>query len=158
MSRLRAARSGARGRVVVIGAGHNGLVAAFYLARAGFKPLVLGRRDEVGGGAITGEVHRGFLVPTLSHECRLEHHIVREMELERHGLERLDGDQRVFAPSVDHAGLLLVNSPGDNGAKGLSSKDLGALAAFLGGSCVYDPRKFLLISIFPNSSQLVSLV
>ena len=46
--------------VVIIGAGHNGLVAAFYLAKAGLKPLVLERRETVGGGAITGELHPGF--------------------------------------------------------------------------------------------------
>ena len=45
--------AGAAERVVIIGGGHNGLVAAFYLAQAGFAPLVLERRDAVGGIAVT---------------------------------------------------------------------------------------------------------
>ncbi|MGO9539953.1 MAG: FAD-dependent oxidoreductase, partial [Terriglobales bacterium] len=46
--------------VIIVGGGHNGLVAAFYLAKAGFKPLVLERRSQVGGAAITEELHPGF--------------------------------------------------------------------------------------------------
>ena len=54
-------------RVVIIGGGHNGLIAAFYLARAGFAPLVLERREVVGGLAATEEIHPGFRCPTLVH-------------------------------------------------------------------------------------------
>jgi len=46
--------------IVIIGGGHNGLVTAFHLAKAGFKPLVLERRPQVGGAAITDEFHPGF--------------------------------------------------------------------------------------------------
>ena len=53
--------------VVVIGAGHNGLVAACYLARAGYKPLVLERRDVVGGAVVTEEIHAGYRCPALAH-------------------------------------------------------------------------------------------
>ena len=53
--------------VIIIGGGHNGLVTAFYLAKAGFKPLVLERRAQVGGAAITDEFHPGFRVSTLAH-------------------------------------------------------------------------------------------
>src|SRR5260370_12739773 len=51
-------------RVVLIGGGHNALIAAFYLAKGGFKPLVLERREMVGGGAITAEFHPGFKAST----------------------------------------------------------------------------------------------
>ncbi|MGD0791827.1 MAG: FAD-dependent oxidoreductase, partial [Terriglobales bacterium] len=51
--------------VIIVGGGHNGLVAAFYLAKAGFKPLVLERRAQVGGAAITEEFHPGFRCSTL---------------------------------------------------------------------------------------------
>src|SRR6516164_8621923 len=53
--------------IVIIGAGHNGLVTAFYLAKAGLKPLVLERRPQVGGCAITSEFHLGFRCSTLAH-------------------------------------------------------------------------------------------
>ena len=74
---------------LILGAGHNALVAAYYLAKAGRKPIVLERRAEVGGGAITGELAPGFRVPTLTHEVLLHHRIVSELALARHGLELL---------------------------------------------------------------------
>jgi phytoene dehydrogenase-like protein len=118
-------------QVVVIGAGHNGLVAAFYLAKRGLKPVVLERRPEVGGGAITVEIHRGFFGPMLSHECRLDQEIVREMQLERHGLELLRADPHLFAPAGDSEPLVLnqVHS-GTNGARGIGTRDIEALGAF----------------------------
>src|SRR5262249_1292410 len=54
-------------RVVVIGGGHNGLVAACYLAKAGFAPIVLERRNVIGGSAVTEEIHPGFQCPALAH-------------------------------------------------------------------------------------------
>ena len=51
--------------VIILGAGHNGLIAAWHLAQAGLKPLVLERRDVVGGGAITEEIHPGFRCSAL---------------------------------------------------------------------------------------------
>ncbi|MCA1561143.1 MAG: FAD-dependent oxidoreductase, partial [Acidobacteria bacterium] len=66
--------------LVIVGGGHNGLVAAFYLARAGFPPLVLERRDVVGGGAATEEFASGFRVPALAHALGpLRPSIVRDM-------------------------------------------------------------------------------
>ncbi len=53
--------------IVIIGAGHNALVAAFYLARKGLKPLVLERRGMVGGAAVTEEIHPGFRCSTVAH-------------------------------------------------------------------------------------------
>src|SRR6267154_1330577 len=55
--------------VIIIGGGHNGLVTAFYLAKAGFKPLVLERRAQTGGAAITEEFHPGFRCSTLAHSA-----------------------------------------------------------------------------------------
>ena len=55
--------------VVIIGGGHNGLVTAFYLAKAGFKPLLLERRPEIGGAAITEEFHPGFRCSILAHSA-----------------------------------------------------------------------------------------
>lgn len=75
---------------IVIGAGHNGLVCANYLARAGRKVLVLERRDVVGGAAVTEEIAPGFRASIFSYLMSLLHpRIIRELELKRHGLEVL---------------------------------------------------------------------
>lgn len=82
---------------VIIGGGHNGLVAAYYLARAGLKPIVFERRSGIGGGAVTAEIHPGFHCPALSHEVLLHARIAREMDLARHGLELIAPDADVCA-------------------------------------------------------------
>jgi phytoene dehydrogenase-like protein len=72
--------------VIIIGGGHNGLVAAAYLARAGKKVLVLERREMVGGCAVTEEIWPGYRVSTASYLTSLmQERIIRELELERHG-------------------------------------------------------------------------
>jgi len=84
--------------ILIIGGGHNGLVTAFYLAKAGFKPLVLERRPQVGGAAITDEFHPGFRVSTLSHSAGpIRADIVRDMQLEKHGLRMITPDACVTA-------------------------------------------------------------
>ena len=72
-------------RPVIIGAGHNGLVAAACLARAGHKPLVLERRGEVGGCAVTHEIHPGFRAPALAHAGVVRDDIARDLGLEQQG-------------------------------------------------------------------------
>ena len=96
-------------RPVIIGGGHNGLVAAFYLAKAGVKPLVLERSPQIGGGAITAEIASGFRGPRLSHDVLLHDQIFVEMELGRHGVELLPTDADVCALSPDGAPLILWN-------------------------------------------------
>jgi phytoene dehydrogenase-like protein len=78
---------------IVIGGGHNGLVAAAYLARAGRRTLVLERRDVLGGAAVTEEVVRGFRFSVASYVVSLlRPEIIRELDLGRHGLEILPLD------------------------------------------------------------------
>jgi len=94
--------------VLIIGGGHNGLVTAFYLAKAGFKPLVLERREQVGGSAITDEFHPGFRCSTLSHSAGpLLPSVVRDMQLENHGLKSITPETCVTALSPEGRALSL---------------------------------------------------
>ena len=74
--------------VVIIGGGHNGLVCAFYLARAGLKVTVLERRHVVGGAAVTEEFHPGFRNSVASYTVSLLHpKVIRDLDLAAHGLK-----------------------------------------------------------------------
>src|ERR1700739_3183691 len=96
--------------VVIIGGGHNGLVTAFYLAKAGFKPLVLERRAQTGGAAITDEFHPGFRCSTLAHSAGpLRTDVLRDMELEKYGLKLITPEASVVALSPDGRALPLFN-------------------------------------------------
>jgi phytoene dehydrogenase-like protein len=76
--------------VAIVGGGHNGLVCAAYLARAGKRVLVLERRDRVGGAAMSEEVFPGFRFSVFSYVVSLlRPEIIRELELPRHGLHIL---------------------------------------------------------------------
>lgn len=97
-------------RVAIIGGGHNALITAFYLAKGGFKPLVLERREIIGGGAITEEFHPGFHVSTLSHIVGpLRADIARDLEFQKLDCEILRPDPRVFAPTPEGKSLLFYN-------------------------------------------------
>src|ERR1051325_11507715 len=88
--------------IIIIGAGHNGLVAAAYLAKAGLKTLVLERRSIVGGAAVTEEIHPGFRCSTLAHTVApIFGSVVKELELVRHGLELIEPEVRVLALAPD---------------------------------------------------------
>src|ERR1700689_3386763 len=94
--------------IVIIGGGHNGLITAFYLAKAGYKPLVLERSAQVGGAAVTDEFHPGFRCSTLSHTAGpILPNVVRDMHLEKHGLKLITPDVCVTALSPDGRALSL---------------------------------------------------
>ncbi|MFZ0560885.1 MAG: NAD(P)/FAD-dependent oxidoreductase [Terriglobales bacterium] len=98
--------------IVIVGGGHNGLVAAFYLAKAGFKPLVLERRAQVGGAAITEELHRGFRCSTLAHlPGPLRADIVRDMQLEQHGLKLTVPEVSTVSLLPEGRALVLYSDP-----------------------------------------------
>src|ERR1700675_1577143 len=94
--------------IVIIGGGHNGVVTGFYLAKAGFKPLILERRDQVGGAAITDEFHPGFHCSTLAHSAGpIRPDIVRDMQLEKQGVRFITPETCVTALSPDGRALSL---------------------------------------------------
>ncbi|HYL22208.1 MAG TPA: NAD(P)/FAD-dependent oxidoreductase [Gemmatimonadales bacterium] len=85
--------------VVIVGAGHNGLVTAAYLARAGMQVLVLERRELVGGACVTEELWPGFKVSTAAYVNSLfRPEIIRDLELARHGFELLPRSPSSFTP------------------------------------------------------------
>ncbi len=97
---------------IVIGAGHNGLVAAVYLARAGVRVLVLERRDRVGGIADTVDLAPGVRAPAVAQTVgRLRPSIVRELGLKAHGLSLVAPEVRVFAPQPDGRAITLWADP-----------------------------------------------
>lgn len=88
--------------VLIVGGGHNGLVTAGYLARAGLKVQVLERRDVLGGACVTEEIWPGYKVSTLSYLCSLlQPQIIRELELERYGYHIYPKDPSFFTAFPD---------------------------------------------------------
>jgi phytoene dehydrogenase-like protein len=97
---------------IVIGAGHNGLVASAYLAKAGKRVLVLERRERAGGILDTIEIAPGVRAPGIVHTIgRLRRSVIDDLGLVRHGLLLLDAPVRVFAPQPDGPALTLWADP-----------------------------------------------
>jgi phytoene dehydrogenase-like protein len=93
---------------IIIGAGHNGLVTACYLARAGWKVLVLERRYLVGGACVTEETFPGFKVSTAAYVNSLfRKDIVRDLRLQQYGFTVLERNPSSFTPFPDGRSLLL---------------------------------------------------
>jgi phytoene dehydrogenase-like protein len=117
---------------IVIGGGHNGLVTAAYLGRAGLRTVVLERRDTLGGAASTSELAPGARVPTLAHTVgRLRPSVVRDLDLKRHGLSLIGPEVRAFAPGLDGQAIVLRSDPGTTAA-GLSARSTHDADAYLG--------------------------
>lgn len=93
---------------VIVGAGHNGLVTAGYLARAGLRVLALESRRVVGGACVTEEIFPGFKFSTTSYLCSLlQERVIRELELERFGYQVYPKDPAFFSPFPDGRFLLM---------------------------------------------------
>jgi len=97
--------------VIVIGGGHNGLVAAALLARAGRTVTVVERTDRVGGCARTSEIAPGFRGPALSHSASIDATIVRALALDRHGLRIVEPHADLCAIADAARALVLWRDP-----------------------------------------------
>jgi phytoene dehydrogenase-like protein len=101
--------------IIIIGGGHNGLVAAAYLAKAGKSVLVLERREILGGAAATEEIHPGFKISAGAHDAGLFlPEILEELDLKKHGLEIIRSPVAVFAPQPNGSALTLWRDPAKN--------------------------------------------
>jgi phytoene dehydrogenase-like protein len=119
--------------IIIIGAGHNGLVTAAYLARAGRKVLVLERRELVGGACVTEEIWPGYKVSTASYvNSLLRPEIIRDLELKRHGFEMLPRNPASFTPFPDGRYLMMGPDPELNRREvsKFSTKDAEALPRY----------------------------
>jgi phytoene dehydrogenase-like protein len=107
---------------IVVGGGHNGLVTAAYLARAGWRVLVLERRYVVGGACVTEETFPGFKVSTAAYVNSLfRPEIIRDLRLDEFGFEAIERNPASFSPFLDGRYLMLGTG---------SSKDVEEIAKF----------------------------
>src|SRR6185295_17278514 len=119
--------------IIIIGGGHNGLVAACYLAKAGLKTLVLERREIVGGAAVTEEIHPGFRCSTLAHSAApFVSQIAKDLRLDQHGLEFITPAVKVLALAPDSSSICIYHDPAQTirELKNISAKDAESYPAF----------------------------
>ncbi|WP_395945599.1 phytoene desaturase family protein [Brevundimonas sp.] len=117
--------------VVILGGGHNGLVCAFYLARAGLKVTVLERRPVVGGAAVTEEFHPGFRNSTASYTVSLLNpRIIADMDLARHGLRVVERRMANFLPLEDGRYLAAGEGRTRTEVAKFSTRDASRLEAY----------------------------
>lgn len=135
---------------IIIGAGHNGLVTAAYLAKAGRHVLVLERRETLGGAAATEEVFPGFKFNTGAHDAGLfRQEIIDELNLKKHGLEFIESPAAVFAPQPDGASLTLWRD---------QQKNLAEIAKFSRADAEKFPAFMRLVSNFTEVLNSIMLL
>jgi phytoene dehydrogenase-like protein len=120
-------------RVLIVGGGHNGLVCATYLAKAGFGVTVLERRELFGGSCVTEELWPGYKISRAAYVLSLfRPQIARDLELARHGLELLPRTPSSFTPLPDGRSLVLGADRAENLAEiqRFSSADARAFPRF----------------------------
>jgi phytoene dehydrogenase-like protein len=117
--------------VVIVGAGHNGLTCAAYLAMAGLRVKVLERRPVVGGAAVTEEFHPGFRNSVAAYAVSLLNpKIIRDLRLPEHGLTIVERRVQNFLPAADGSYLLARDGETERQIAKFSEADAGRYAAF----------------------------
>src|SRR5665213_198703 len=117
--------------VVIIGAGHNGLTCAAYLAMAGLRVKVVERRKVVGGAAVTEEFHPGFRNSVAAYTVSLLNpRIAADLKLAEHGLRIVERRAQNFLPAPDGSYLLTAEGRPTQSIAKLSQRDAGRIDAF----------------------------
>jgi phytoene dehydrogenase-like protein len=119
--------------IIIIGGGHNGLVAACYLAKAGWKTLILERREIVGGGAVTEEIHPGFRCSTLAHSTApFFAQITKDLGLTSDRLELITPSTRMLALAPNGKSICIHNDTAQTicEIEKVSAKDAKSYPAF----------------------------
>jgi phytoene dehydrogenase-like protein len=149
--------------VIVVGGGHNGLTCAGYLAKAGLRVLVAERREIVGGAVCTEEVIPGYKIDVGSSAHIMVHltPIVRDLELERHGLEYIQMDPFAFYPLPDGSGAISFYRDTEKTIQSIarvSPRDAEAYRKFL---AYWTPLNEAVFDVFlnpPSSARLFASV
>ena len=117
--------------ITVIGAGHNGLVCAYYLARAGHKVTVLEKRSVVGGAAVTEEFHPGFRNSVAAYTVSLLNpKVIADLDLPRHGLKVVEREISNFLPLSDKDHLKVGGGKTKQEVARFSTRDAERLEAY----------------------------
>jgi phytoene dehydrogenase-like protein len=140
---------------VIIGGGHNGLVCAFHLARAGLKVTVLEQREVVGGAAVTEEFHPGFRNSVAAYTVSLLNpKVIRDMDLAAHGLRIVERPLSNFLPLDDARYLKIGAGKTKAEVAKFSQRDADRLDAYAGHlDAAADLLRELVLQTPPNRAQ-----
>jgi phytoene dehydrogenase-like protein len=144
---------------VIVGAGHNGLTCAAYLAAAGLKVHVFERRHVVGGAAVTEEFHPGFRNSVASYTVSLlAPKVIRDLDLARHGLRVVERRAMNFLPSPDGRSLVTAEGGTGDAIAKLSRRDGARYDAFSREiETVADVLRDLILRAPPNIGETIGL-